>query len=424
MLSFATHPPPAEVLLLNSASTLDRKYVALAIFAFAIGGFAIGTNEFAIMGLLDEMQRALGVSTANAGYVIAAYALGVVVGAPVFAAVGAKMPRKRLVVGLMVFYALANFVSFLVHDSYALLMVSRFLSGVPHGAFFGVAGVVAASLVAPTRRAWAISMVMMGLSVANVIGVPLATWLGQNTVWQSMFLVVSVISALCVAMMLLYVPHEPAPSEASIRRELGALGKIQVWLALATGAIGFGGFFAVYTYVAPTILQVTKLPDTILPIITALYGLGMVCGNYLGGRLADWSIMGTVYLVLAATAIVLCLYNWLIPIPAFAFVLVFIVGATGSSLVPALQSRLLDAAPHAPSLAASLNHSALNIGNFLGAYLGGLVIAAGWGLQAPPLVGAALALVGLGIALISGWLPMPAHPDHAAGPESPNAASA
>ncbi|WP_284980036.1 MFS transporter [Arthrobacter sp. fls2-241-R2A-200] len=387
----------------STVATRAKRHLGLAIVALATGGFAIGTTEFAMMGLLKEIEGGLHISTPEAGNLISAYALGVVIGAPVFAAVGAKLPRKHLALGLMLFLSLANLSSFIAPD-YGLMLFSRFASGLPHGAFFGVAAVIAAGLVAPTKRGWAISMVMAGLTVSNVIGVPVATWVGQTFGWRLLFIIVGAIGLLTVVLIWKFVPFEAAHPEASIRRELGALKRLQVWLALLIGIIGFGGFFAVYTYIAHTMTSVAGIPESLLPAVVALYGLGMVAGNIIGGRIADKSVMGTIYWVMPGIAAALVVYaisaHWA---PA-AFCMAFVVGGTGSMLTPALQTRLLDAAPGAASLASSLNHSALNVANALGAFLGGTVIAWGWGYTAPALVGAVLAMLGLAVAVISGLL--------------------
>ncbi|WP_426998869.1 MFS transporter [Pseudarthrobacter sp. N5] len=387
----------------TSAPKSGSKNPALAIVSLAMGGFGIGVTEFTMMGLLREMEQGLNISTPEAGNLISAYALGVVVGAPLLAAVGAKLPRKHLALGLMLFFSLANLTSFIAPD-YGSMLVSRFASGLPHGAFFGVAAVIAASLVAPTRRGWAISMVMAGLTVSNVVGVPVATWVGQSYGWRLLFLLVGAIGLLTLGMLWKFVPFEKAHPDASIRRELGALKRIQVWLAILIGIVGFGGFFATYTYIAHTMTSVAGIPSTLLPLVVALYGLGMVVGNIVGGRIADKSVMGTICRVLPGIAVALVVYAVAVHWPWSAFVMVFVVGAAGSMLVPALQTRLLDASPDAPSLASSLNHAALNVANALGAFLGGVVIAWGWGYIAPALVGAALAVLGLGVAVISGLL--------------------
>jgi len=393
----------SSVLSPSTAAGTKAPNIGMAIFALAMGGVGIGVTEFTMMGLLKEVEQGLRISTPEAGHLISAYALGVVVGAPLLAAVGAKLPRKKLALGLLLFFTVANLSSFIAPD-YGSMLVSRFAAGLPHGAFFGVAAVIAASLVPATRRGWAISMVMAGLSVSNVVGVPFATWLGQTFGWRLLFVLVGVIGLLALAMVWKFVPFQAAHPDASIRRELGALKRLQVWLALLVGIVGFGGFFATYTYIAHTMTAVAGIPSALIPLVVALYGLGMVAGNIVGGRLADKSVMGTLYRVLPAVAVALVVYAVAAHWPWSAMVMVFVVGASGSMLIPALQTRLLDASPDAPSLASSLNHAALNVANALGAFLGGLVIALGWGFTAPALVGAVLALLGFGVALFSGLM--------------------
>ncbi|WP_324644709.1 MFS transporter [Pseudarthrobacter sp. LT1] len=393
----------SSVISPSTAARTKTPNVGMAIFALAMGGVGIGVTEFTIMGLLKEVEQGLGISTPEAGHLISAYALGVVVGAPLLAAVGARLPRKKLALGLLLFFTVANLTSFMAPD-YGSMLVSRFAAGLPHGAFFGVAAVIAASLVPPTRRGWAISMVMAGLSVSNVVGVPFATWLGQTFGWRLLFVLVGAIGLLALAMVWKFVPFQHAHPDASIRRELGALKRLQVWLALLVGIVGFGGFFATYTYIAHTMTAVAGIPSGLLPLVVALYGLGMVAGNIVGGRLADKSVMGTLYRVLPTIAVALVVYAVAAHWQWSAMVMVFVVGASGSMLIPALQTRLLDASPDAPSLASSLNHAALNVANALGAFLGGVVIALGWGFVAPALVGAVLAVLGSGVALLSGLL--------------------
>ncbi|MCW1248835.1 MFS transporter [Acaricomes phytoseiuli] len=382
------------------SQTLSSRRLAAAIVALALGGFGIGTVEFAMMGLLPDVAAGVDVTIPEAGHLISAYALGVVVGAPILTALAAKLPRKRVVLALMLFFGLANLSSFLAPDYFSLL-ITRFFSGLPHGAYFGVAAVLAASIVPPTKRGRAIAMVMLGLSVANVIGVPLATFLGQQFGWRTLFILVGAINFATVLAIWAFVPAQPAPEGATIRGELSALRRLQVWLTLLIGIVGFGGFFAVYTYISPTMTQVTGLAESWLPLVVGLYGVGMVLGNILGGKLADRSVLGSIYWVMALIVVVLLLFALGVGQIWTALPLVLAVGASGSMLVPALQTRLLDVAP-AGSLASSMNHSALNIANALGAFLGGLVIAWGWGFVAPALVGACLALLGLGIALFSG----------------------
>ena len=391
----------SSVVQASTAAPTKSPNLAMAIIALAMGGVGIGVTEFTMMGLLREVEQGLGISTPEAGHLISAYALGVVVGAPLLAAVGARLPRKHLALGLMLFFSLANLTSFIAPD-YGSMLASRFAAGLPHGAFFGVAAVIAASLVPPTRRGWAISMVMAGLSISNVVGVPFATWLGQTYGWRLLFVLVGALGLITLGLLWRYVPFQEAHPDASIRRELGALKRLQVWLAILIGIVGFGGFFATYTYIAHTMTQVAGIQESHIPLVVALYGLGMVAGNIAGGRIADKSVMGTLYKVLPGIAVALVVYAVAVHWPWSAFVMVFVVGASGSMLIPALQTRLLDASPDAPSLASSLNHAALNVANALGAFLGGLVIA--WGYVAPALVGAVLAVLGFGVAVISGLL--------------------
>lgn len=384
-------------------TNLSPSTVAWAIVALAMGGFGIGTVEFAMMGLLPNVAAGVNVSIPEAGHVISAYALGVVIGAPLLVAIGAKMPRKALALGLMALFTFGNLSSVFAHD-YTTLLVSRFIAGLPHGAYFGVAAVLAASLVAPTKRGRAISMVMMGLSVSNVLGVPLATFVGQQFGWRWLFIAVAVIGVITMICIAVFIPAQKAHPDASLRQELSSLRHGQVWLTLLIGVVGFGGFFAVYTYVANTMTDVAGFDAGFLPLIVGLYGLGMVAGSYVGGRMADWSVMGSIYSMMAFIAVILVIYSLAVHIPWMALLMIFIIGASGSMMIPSLQTRLLDVSPGAPTLASALNHSALNMANALGAFAGGLVISWGWGFTAPALVGAFLAVLGLGVALFSGYL--------------------
>lgn len=372
----------------------------LAVLALAMGGFGIGVTEFSIMGLLQEGASDLNVSNSQMGLMISAYAIGVVVGAPILTALAAKMPRKRAVLLLMAFFTVANLSSALAPD-YNTMLVTRFLAGLPHGAYFGLAGVLAGSLVPASMRGRAIAWVMLGLSVANVAGVPLVTKLGQMTGWRSMFTSVGIVGLATIIMIALFVPWHKAEAGASMRRELSALKSVQVWLAMGTGIVGFGGFFAVYSYISPTLTDETGLDISMVPLALGLYGLGMVAGSLIGGRLADWSVFGAIklsnFIMIIAMLVFAAVTSWMGP----TLVMVFILGAVGSLLVPSLQTLLMDSAPHAQSLAASLNHSALNVANAVGAALGAAVISAGYGYRAPSVVGAALAALGLLLAWIT-----------------------
>jgi DHA1 family inner membrane transport protein len=383
----------------QAARTRSTPY-GLSLLALATGGFAIGTTEFMAMGLLPQIADGVGVSIPTAGHLISAYALGVVVGAPVLAFLGARLPRRGLLVALMVAYAGANALSALA-AGYGLLLLARFLSGVPHGAYFGVASLVAAGLAPRGREGRAVSMVMLGLSVANVAGVPVATWLGQHLGWRSAFWVAAGLAALTAVLVTALVPASPGDVEATGRRELSLFAEPQVWLTLLAGAIGFGGMFALYSYIAKVVTQVGGLADGAVPVFLLVFGLGMVAGTYVAGALADWSVFRSLLGSSAAMALLLLAYAALAPAGWWALVPAFLVAVSSSVLVVNLQLRLMSVAGEAQTLGAAMNHSSLNVGNALGAWLGGLVIAAGWGYRAPALIGSALAVAGLGVLLLS-----------------------
>ncbi|MGZ4457224.1 MAG: MFS transporter [Nocardioides sp.] len=372
----------------------------LAVLALAMGGFAIGTTEFVTMGLLPQIARGVDASIPVAGHVISAYALGVVVGAPVLAFFGAKWPRRGLLVALMLAYAVFNAASAVATD-YHLLFAARFLDGLPHGAYFGVASLVAASMAPAGRKGRAVALVMLGLSVANVVGVPAATWLGQHLGWRSAYWAVSVLALVTVAMVLAFVPSVPGDPEATGRRELAAFSKPQVWLTLLAGAVGFGGMFAVYSYISPTLTDVGGLSEGSVPVALFVFGLGMVAGTWLAGELADWSIYRSLLIGSLGMGAVLMLFWLTSPHGWWSLPAVFLITVLGSVLVVNLQLRLMDVAGDAQTLGAAMNHASLNVANALGAWLGGLVIAAGYGYRSPALVGVALSAAGFLVILVS-----------------------
>lgn len=371
----------------------------LVQLALAVGGFAIGTTEFATMSLLRYFARDLKVDEPTAGHVISAYALGVVVGAPVIAVLSARVARRTLLMALMVLFALANGLSALA-PSYHWMLVFRFLSGLPHGAYFGIATLVAASLVPNDQRTQAVGRVLLGLTVATIVGVPLANWLGQAVGWRWGFAVVAALALLCATLVAIYAPRDRPAEGASAMRELGALARRQVWLTLATGAIGFGGLFAVYTYLASTLMDVTGLAPGGVPFVLAIFGAGMTVGNIVVPRFADRALMPTAGALLLGSAVVLALYPLATAHVATVAVDVFFIGV-GGALATVLQTRLMDVAGDAQSLAAAANHSAFNIANAIGPWLGGWAIAAGFGLTSTGYVGCALALSGLAIWAVS-----------------------
>jgi DHA1 family inner membrane transport protein len=382
---------------------LSTARVVVAVVALAIGGFAIGTTEFVTMGVLPDIAEGMGVDIPSAGHVISVYALGVVVGAPVIAALGARLPRRALLLGLMAAFLIGNGLT-AVAPGYRMLLIARFLTGLPHGAYFGVASLVAASLVAPHLRGRAVSSVMLGLAAAMLTGVPAATYLGQQLGWRSAYWTVVVLAAITVAAVFAVVPSSPGRPEATVRGELDALRRPQVLLTLLVGIVGFGGMFALYSYIAPVVTDVAELSRGTVPVVLLAYGAGGVVGTVLGGRLADLSLFRSLVGSLVVLGLLLVGVAMTSPHPVALFVGVFLVSVAASVLAITLQMRLMETAGEAQMLGAALNHSALNLANALGAWLGGLVIAAGLGYRAPSVVGAGLAALGLLPLGISGVL--------------------
>jgi DHA1 family inner membrane transport protein len=387
----------------ESVAESTGRHVKLALLALAFGGFAIGTTEFVAMGLLPNIASGVGVSIPQAGNVVSAYAIGVMVGAPVIAALGARVPRKHLLLFLMAAFTMGNLASSIA-PNYPSLLAARFVSGLPHGAFFGIGAVVGASLVPPTRRAWAVSMMMAGLTVSNIVGVPLTTLIGQQWGWRWPFVLVSLIAIVTLAAVMLWIPHQAVEAHTSVARELSALRRRQVWLALLVGTVGFGGMFATYSYITPTLTSLSGFTETAVTAVLAVYGVGMTVGVVVGGKLADKALMPSMYGAIIAVAIVLFSFGYLAHTRIGAVLGVFAMGVTTSSLVPMLQTRLMDVARDGQSLAAALNHSTLNLANALGAWLGGVVLDAGLGYEWPSRVGGFLAIGGLAVAIVSGWL--------------------
>lgn len=372
----------------------------LAEFALALGGFALGTGEFASMGLLPNVARDVHVAVPTAGHMISAYALGVVVGAPLLTVIFARAGRRMMLLGLMSFFTVANLLC-AAASSYGLIVAARFLAGLPHGAYFGIASLVAASLAPPDKRAQAVARMMLGLSSANIVGVPFATWIGQEAGWRAAFVVVAVIGLATALLCRIALEPLPAPDNASPLTELGALKRGQVWLTLGIAAIGFGGVFAVYSYITPLLTEVSGMAETRVPLVLSVIGVGMVAGSLFGGWLADRGIMRAIWITLALNVVSL----GLVAVTAHSAVAItinmFFVGFAALSMGAPLQTRLMDIAADAQALAASLNHSAFNLANALGAWLGGVAIASGLGWTSTGLIGVLLALGGLAIWLVA-----------------------
>jgi MFS transporter, DHA1 family, inner membrane transport protein len=390
-------------------SRSSRSTAFWPLLALAIGSFGIGMTEFVIMGILPNIAEDLlpnqwaashEVGIARAGWLVSLYALGVVVGAPTIAGLVAKYPRHRVMVGLALALTLFNGLTVLA-PSFEVVAVSRFLAALPHGAYFGIGALVAADVLGPGQRARGVAFVLLGLTVANVVGVPAGTFLGQQLGWRAAFVVVTAIFATATVMLARFVPEHAGDPSRTLRSELRVFRIGQVWLTVGIGAIGIGGFFAMYSYIAPMVTDGAGAPEWAVPVVLVGVGLGMTVGNLVGGQLADRSVTRTLLGGLAALGVTLLALaltvHHLVALAACGFAVGFVL----FSLTPALQTRLMDVAGDNPSIAASLNHSAMNTGNSLGAFLGGLVIAAGWGVAAPAWVGVALAVVGLALAVTS-----------------------
>lgn len=367
------------------------------MIALALGGFGIGVTEFVSMGLLSQIADDFHVTEDTAGHVITSYALGVVIGAPLIAALTGHIPRRRLLLVLMLAFALGNGLSVFA-GSYNLLLAARFLAGIPHGAYFSVSGLAVASMAPEGQRGRAMAFVGMGLPLATVIGVPAAQALGHALGWHAAYVVVAAIGVVTLVALWFLMPHMSKMRPTSPLTELGALARGQVWLSLAIGAVGFGGMFAVYTYISWTMTQRAGLSADLMWLVLMAYGVGMVFGNWVGGRLSDWNLeYGILSALLAIVVTLVSFYftsQWAVP----ALINFGLIGASGSTLIPSLQIRLMDVAGRAQTLAAALNQAALNIANASGAAFGGAVIAAGFGYSAPALAGAAL-----GCASIAVW---------------------
>ncbi|WP_328535438.1 MFS transporter [Streptomyces sp. NBC_00344] len=375
----------------------------LALLALAIGAFGIGTTEFVIMGLLPDVASDFGVSVPTAGFLVTGYALGVVAGAPLMTVLGTKVPRKRMLMLLMGLFIAGNLVSALA-PTFGLMLTGRVIAALAHGAFFGIGSVVAADVVAPEKKAGAIAMMFTGLTVANVVGVPLGTFVGQSAGWRVTFFVVAALGLLGLLGIAKLVPDMPRPGGVRLRHELAAFRNVQVLLAMAMTVLGFGGVFAAITYIAPMMTGVAGFADSSVTWLLVIFGLGMVAGNLTGGRFADRALMPMLCSALGALAVVLALFTVTAHNEVTAAVTIFLIGGLGFATVPPLQKRVLDQASGAPTLASAVNIGAFNLGNALSAWLGGIVIAAGFGYTAPNWVGSALAASALLLAVLSSAL--------------------
>ncbi len=398
-MSHTTKEDP-QTISLRIVTPPSSRRVRFALLALALGGFGIGTTEFATMGLLPYIADGYGISLPAAGQGISLYALGVVLGAPLITGIAARVERKILLLALLAAFVLGNLFT-AVAPNQPIFLLARFVTGLPHGAYFGVAAVVAASLVPKARRARAIARVMLGLTVANIIGVPLVTLMAHSTGWRGAYTLTAAVGALALLAVFYAVPKTHRDLGATFSRELGALKRPQVLLAVAIGAIGFGGIFAVYSYISPIFTDVAGVPLSMIPWVLATYGLGMTLGTVLAGPIVDRTVMGAAIVGTIALGAVLALFALVAQNAVAGIIVLFLIGVVGAVINTALQVRLMNVSEGAPSLAASMNHSAFNLANANGAFLGGVIITAGYGLLAPAWVGVGLAVVGAAVAVLA-----------------------
>jgi len=375
--------------------------VPLALLALALGGFGIGLTEFGIMGLLPEVADDFGVTDTVAGYLISGYALSVAIGAILLTLALTRVPRKAALLGLMILFVLGNLISALA-PSYAVMLTGRIVAALCHGAFFGIGSVVASGLVARERRAQAIALMFGGLTVANVLGVPLGTMLGQAAGWRATFWAITVIGVVAFAGIALLVPAATARDRApGVRLELTAFRSAQVWLSIVVTILGYGGMFGAFTYIAYTLTDVSGFSDHAVPWLLVLFGVGLFVGNLLGGRAADRNLLATLAITLVALSAVLALFALSAGSKPLTIGSLLLMGGFGFATVPALQMRVMAYAEHAPTLASGANIAAFNVGNAFGAWLGGLTLAAGLGYTSPLWAGAAVTAAGLLVLLVA-----------------------
>jgi len=376
--------------------------VPIGLLALALGGFGIGLTEFVIAGLLPQVAADFQVDEAAAGWLISGYALSVAAGAILLTAAVTKLPRKQVLIGLMVLFIIGNLVSALA-PTYSIMLLGRIVAALCHGAFFGIGSVVAANMVEPHKRSGAIAIMFTGLTLANVLGVPFGTFLGQAAGWRSTFWAITGIGvvALIGIVALVPAPRGVATAHTSLRTEFGAFRSRQVWLSLIVTVLGFGGMFGAFTYIAFTLTEVSGFASAAVPWLLILFGVGTFLGNIVGGKAADRSRDLTIAIFLAGLAIVLTAFALLAANPIATVILLALMGGFGFGTVPGLQTRIMHFADHAPTLASSSNIAAFNVGNALGAWLGGITITAGLGYTSPLWVGASLTLAALVVMIVA-----------------------
>ncbi|NEW07403.1 MFS transporter [Paenibacillus sp. SYP-B3998] len=376
----------------------DNGRFPISLFSLTVGAFAIGMTEFVIMGILPNVATDLNVSISQAGQLITSYALGVAFGAPILAMLTHRLPQKRLLCLLMVIFILGNLLA-VVAPNYGTVMIARLISALAHGTFFGVGSVIAANLVRPDKRASAVSVMMAGLTIANIIGVPLGTFIGQHLGWRASFGSVVIMGIISLIGILIFIPHIQQKTNTSLLQQVRALVQPKLLLVLLIGALGCSSLFTVFTYIAPILIEVTGFSERSVTWILVLFGFGVTLGNILGGRLADWKLMPSLLVNLAALALILAAFAFTDKIPVAAIITLFVWGIAAFGILPGIQLRIMNLAKEAPELAATSTHSALNLGNAGGAFLGGWGITH-IGLTSLPWIGSILTALGLILAII------------------------
>ncbi len=377
--------------------------IPVAVTALSIGAFGIGATEFTPIGLLPQIADGTGVSVPTAGWAVTGYALGVMLGAPIMTILGVRFDRRHTLAGLMGLFVLGNLLS-AVAPTFGVLLAGRLVASLTHGAFFGIGSVVAAQLAGPGRAAGAIARMFTGLTIANVLGVPAGTWIGQHFGWHATFGVIAAIGLVAIAAVLTMVPSLPSHDRVDVRSEVRALRNVQVVLAMVMTVVGFGAVFAAITYVAPLVVHVSGFAESDVAWLMVVFGLGLVAGNSIGGKLADKHLMPLLFGAFGLLAAVSLGFSLVAHSKPLTVVGIFAVGALGFATVPPLQKRVLDVATGAPNLASAVNIGAFNLGNAIAAWLGGAVISAGLGWTAPLWVGALLAATALAVAVVSARL--------------------
>ena len=373
----------------------------VGLIALALGGFGIGLTEFIIMGLMPEVAATFGVTEAQAGWLITGYALSVTVGALVVTATVTRLPRKQVLLGLLVLFILGNLLD-AVAPTYGLMMLGRVIAALCHGAFFGIGSVVAGAMVAPEKKASAIAIMFTGLTVSNVLGVPLGTFLGQAFGWRSTFWAITAIGVIAFIGIALLVPAvKREASSASLRKELSAFGSGQVWASLTITILGYGGMFGAFTYIAYVLTDVSGFASSTVPWLLVVFGVGLFAGNILGGRAADRALDRSLFVILSSLTLVLVVFAVLAHNPVATIIALVLMGGFGFATVPGLQMRVMKYAGDATTLVSGANIGAFNLGNALGAWIGGITISAGLGYTSPIWAGAAITLAAVLVLTLS-----------------------